>query len=184
MVAAVVLAVLPLLPGTMMTAGEPSTLEEEVVDSVPVMLASCWRLLLVLVLLEVVSFVLLLSVELLSVRLRLPDGHPSSGLLAMRLASDGASEQMDMRATVASCRPLRLLGRRPLFFTRPSSSSSIRLDFTAPLSPSASPSASSRERSEELSLERIPESDESFLSRAISARKPGLISGPVGWEPL
>ncbi|KAF3844915.1 hypothetical protein F7725_008078 [Dissostichus mawsoni] len=162
MAAVVVLAVL-LLPGVMMTAGESSMLEEEVVDSVPVMLAGCrWLLLVVL---------------LPGVQLRLPtplDGQPSSGLLAMKLASDAASEQMDMRT---SCRPLRLLGRRPLFFTRPSSSSSIRLGFRA----SPSPSASSRERSEELSLERIPESDESFLSRRISERKPGLASSPLDW---
>lgn len=166
------------LPGVMVIAGEMLMLPD-VLDSVPVMSAGCWWLLLVL-LLSVASLLLLLKVVALSLRLRLLtplDDHPSSGVLAIRLTSDGASEQMDMRATAASCRPLRLLGRRPLFFTRPSSSS-------APFSPSPSPSASSRERSEELSLERIPESDESFLSRMISVRKPGLVSSPVGWELL
>lgn len=173
------------LPGVMMIAGEMLMLPD-VLDAAPVMSAGCWWLLLVL-LLSVVSLLLLLKVVALSLRLRLPtppDDHTSSGVLAIRLTSDGASEQMDMRATVASCRPLRLLGRRPLFFTRPSSSSSIGLGFSAPFSPSQSPSASSRERSEELSLERIPESDESFLSRMISVRKPGLVSSPVGWELL
>lgn len=145
---------------------------QDVVDSV------CWQLLLVFVL-------LLLKVVMLSLLLRLPallDAHTSSGLLAIKLTSDGASEQMDMRATAASCWPLRLLGRRPLFFTRPSSSTSVRLGFSAPFSLSASPSASSRERSEELVLERIPESDDSFLSRIISVSSPGLVCSPVGWE--
>lgn len=154
-------------------------------DSEPVLPGECWWLLLVFVLL--VSLELLLKVLLLWLRLRLLtplDDHPSSGLLAIRLTSDGASEQMDMRATAASCRPLRLLGMRPLFFTRPSSSPSTRLGFSVPFSGSASPSPSSSEWSEELSLERIPESDESFLSRMISARKLGLVSSPVGWDFL
>lgn len=107
---------------------------------------------------------LLLRVVLLAVRFRLlteSAGQPSSGLLAIRLASDGASEQMDMRATAASC---SRLGKRLLFLTRPSSSSSIRPGFNAP-------PASSRGEPGELLLDRIPES-ESFFSR-MSEQRPG-----------
>lgn len=159
------------LPGVMTITGETPVLQGVV--------GSGRRLLMSALSLVALSLKAVLSLPLL--RLPRPLGvHPSSGLLATRLTSDGASEQMDMRATVASCRPLRLLGRRPLFFTTPSSSSSIKLRFMAPFS--ASPPASSKERSDELLLERIPESDESFLSRLISVRKPGLGRGPACWE--
>lgn len=110
------------------------------------------------------------------------EGQPSSGLLAIRLASDGASEQMDMRATAASCRSLSLLGRAPLFFTSPSSSSSIKLGFRVSRGLSEARPDSSVDGSGELSLERVPKPEESFLSRSFSGRRPGLVNSPAGCE--
>lgn len=110
------------------------------------------------------------------------EGQPSSGLLAIRLASDAASEQMDMRATAASCRSLSLLGRAPLFFTSPSSSSSNKLGFGVSRGVSEARSDSSGEGSGELSLECIPKSKESFSSRRISVSRPGLVNSPAGCE--
>ncbi|TNN31932.1 hypothetical protein EYF80_057910 [Liparis tanakae] len=93
----------------------------------------------------------------------------SATLLAVRLrlkaAGQPSSEPTDMRAGAASRGPPRLLGNRRLAW---SSSSSMRSSLSGR---DSSASSSCSERSGELSLERTPESDESFLSSVASDRK-------------
>ncbi len=123
---------------------------------------SCWMLLLMLLLSAVLSGeqLRLLTAEV---------GQLSSGLLL----SDGASEQMDIRAMASSWRLLSLC-RKTRFLTGLSRTSSIRWASSSFFSPgfswAASLSSSCSEWSDELLLDLTPESDD-FLSSMMSEMK-------------